>query len=117
MTAKEVAPPSDAGGAAPLAVGDELPDAVSVTEPLSEPVVEADDEADREAEAAEEPYDTVLLLAALDAPEGDDVAEVDRVELPSPVEIRLSVLLAGRTRELEGEGSLTKSTTILISVH
>lgn len=74
---KEAAPPSDAGGATPLAVGNELLDTDADAEPLVKPVVEADDEADCEAEAAEEPDDAMLLLTALDAPGGDDVAEAD----------------------------------------
>lgn len=68
-------------------------------------------------ERAEEPGDAVLLLADLDAVEDAAVTDDDRVMPAPPVGMRLSVVLAGRTSELEGEGSLTKSTMILISVH
>lgn len=98
-----------------LAVGDGLPDAVSLPELLAEPVAEANDVVDREAETVEDPDDAVLLVAALDALESDEVAEPERVTLDAPVGIRLIVLLA--TSELEVEESSAKSTTILISVH
>jgi hypothetical protein len=110
------APPS-AGGAAPLAVADELPVAVPLAEPLAEPLVEplvdpvaepdAADEAVRDAELADEPDDAVLFLTELDAAEVAPLAEDDRVTAGPPVGIRLRVVLAGRTSELEGEGSLT----------
>lgn len=99
-----IAPP-DAGGAAPLAVGDEVPEA----EPLADPLAEPDDAdaAARDDELAEDPDDVVLLLAELDVAEGAPLAEDDRVTPAPPVGIKLSVVLAGRTSELEGEGSLT----------
>ena len=101
------APPS-AGGAAPLAVGDELPVAEPLAELLVDPVAEPDaDEAVRDAELAEDPDEAVLLLAELDAAEDTPLAEDDRVTAGPPVGIRLRVVLAGRTSELEGEGSLT----------
>ncbi len=114
---REAAPPSDAGGAAPLAVGDELPDAESLAEPLAESVVETDDEVVRDAEPEDNPDDAVPLLAAVDAPEGEAVAEDKEVMPAPPVGITLRKVLTGRTVELDGEGSSTRSTTILISLH
>lgn len=73
--------------------------------------------ADREDALLEESDDAVLLLAELDAAEDAPAVEDDETMPVSPVEIRLGVVLAGTTSELEGEGSLTKSTMILISVH
>lgn len=76
-----VAPPS-AGGAAPLAVADELLVADPLAEPLADPVAEpgAVDEAVRDAELAElaeEPDDAVLFLTELDAAEVAPLAEDD----------------------------------------
>lgn len=86
-------------------------------EPLAEPVVDPDvDEAVCEA-ALPEPEAAVPLLAEPDAEADAPVADEDRVTPAPPVGIRLIVVLAGRTSELDGEGSLTKSAMILISVH
>ena len=75
------------------------------------------DEAVREAALPEEPDDVVPLLAELDAVADAPVVEEDRVMTGPPVGMRLSVVLAGRTSELDGEESSTKSAMILISVH
>lgn len=119
---EEVAATPSAGGAAaaPLVEGvAEVPEADPLAEPLAEPVADPDgvDVADREDALLEESDDAVLLLAELDAAEDAPAVEDDETMPVSPVEIRLGVVLAGTTSELEGEGSLTKSTMILISVH
>lgn len=98
----------EAGGAAPLAVAEEPPDVEPVAEPLADPLaesVDADAEA-RDVELGETTDDAVLLLATLEVAEGAPLAEDDRVTPTPPVGVKLSVVLAGRTSELEGEGSL-----------
>ena len=104
---KAEAQPS-AGGAAPLAVGGELPVADPLAELLAVPVAEpvADEEV-RDTELADNPDEAVLLLAGLDVAEDAPLAEDERVTAGPPVGMRLSVVLAGRTSELEGEASLT----------
>lgn len=71
----------------------------------------------RDEASAEDPEDTVLLLPEFDTIEAVLVADDAKVTPAPPVGMRLSVVLAGRTSELDGEASLTKSTRILISVH
>lgn len=109
-----VALPSAAGGAAPLAVGEELPDAVLVAEPDADPLPDSVAEG---VDGDEEPVRVAVLLLRLDASEDRDVAEDDRAETGTLVEMRLSVELVEGARELDDEGSSSRSTTILISVH
>jgi hypothetical protein len=98
-------------------VGDELLEADPVAEPLVEPLAEAEDVAACDDALIEEASDAVLLLLALDAPEGEAVADDDREEPDPPVAVRLAAVLDGRTSELDGVGLSSISTTILISVH
>lgn len=107
------APPSAAGGAAPLAVGEELPDAGPVAESLPGSVAEVGEV----AVGDEEPAGETVLLLRLEVPEARGVVVDVWLALDLPVDIRLRVELAGRTLELEDEGSSKRSTTILISVH
>lgn len=113
-TAGEYAIPADAGGAALPAVGDKVPEAELVAEPLVDLLAEPDDSA--RDELAEDPDDAELLLAELGVAD-ERLAEDDRVTPGPPVEITLSVELDEGASELEDEGLSTKSTMILISEH
>jgi hypothetical protein len=95
-------------------VGDELLEANPVAEPLVEPLAEAEDVA--ACDDALEASDAVLLPLALDAPEGEAVADEDR-EADPLIGVTLTAVLDGRTSELDGVGFSSISTTILISVH
>jgi hypothetical protein len=95
-------------------VGDELLEADPVAEPLVEPLAEAEDVA--ACDDALEASDAVLLRLALDAPEGEAVADEDR-EADPLIGVTLTAVLDGRTSELDGVGFSSISTTILISVH
>ena len=97
-----------------MPVGDELLEADSVAEPLAEPLLEAEDVAACDDALPEEASDAVLLPLALDAPEGEAVA--DREALDPLIGVTLTAVLEG-TSELDGVGLSSKSTTILISVH
>lgn len=117
--------PPVAGGAAAalLEEGDvdvDVTDADPLAERLAEPVADPDcDDVAFRDEALPETDDAVWLLlelTELDTAE-DAVIEEARVTPAPPVGMRLSVVLAGRTSELDGEGSSTKSAMILISVH
>jgi hypothetical protein len=90
-------------------VGDELLEADSVAEPLAGPLLEAEDVAACDDALPEEASDAVLLPLALDAPEGEAVAD-------PLIGVTLTAVLEG-TSELDGVGLSSKSTTILISVH
>jgi hypothetical protein len=112
------APPS-AGGAAG---NKELSAADLLVEPLAKPLAEPDgvDVEVRVEARFKETGDAVLLLTGLDANEDvpvADVASIAEVAPAPPVGMGPSVVLAGRTSELEGESWLTNSTMILISVH
>lgn len=98
-----------------MPVGDELLEADPVAEPLAEPLLEAEDVAACDDALPEEASDAVLLPLALDAPEGEAVA--DREALDPLIGVTLTAVLDGRTSELDGVGLSSKSTTILISVH
>ena len=95
-----------------MPVGDELLEADPVAEPLAEPLLEAEDVAACDDALAS---DAVLFPLALDAPEGEAVA--DREALDRLIGVTLTAVLDGRTTELDGVGLSSKSTTILISVH
>lgn len=98
------AAPPEAGGAAPPAVGDELPEAEPVAEPIADPLAVPDDaDAAARDELAEDPDGAVLLLTAPDVADAVPVEEDDKVTPVLPVGIKLSVELAERTTELEGE--------------
>lgn len=97
-----------------MPVGDELLEADPVAEPLVEPLAEAEDVA--ACDDALEASDAVLLPLALDAPEGEAVADEDR-EADPLIGVTLTAVLDGRTSELDGVGFSSISTTILISVH
>lgn len=57
----------------------------------------------------------MLLLLALEAPEGEAVADPEALD--PLIGVTLAVVLDGRTDELDGVGFSSKETTILISVH
>jgi hypothetical protein len=98
-------------------VGDELLEADPVAEPLVEPLAEAEAEAEDVAACDDAlASDAVLLPLALDAPEGEAVADKDR-EADPLIGVTLTAVLDGRTSELDGVGFSSISTTILISVH
>jgi hypothetical protein len=115
----EATPSAGGAAAAPLEEGDDEPAeldplAVLLAEPLA--VAEAV-ELPRDEALVTVPEEDIPSLRELDLIEAVPVADADKVTPAPPVGMRLSVVLAGRTSELEGEGSLTKSATILISVH